>query len=107
MWPKAGIKNADAALSQLREHLAASFDNIDFENRVEAVSTVEEIETGSHGAVLYFYDADRTIHRAVFVRSVRAGWKLESLKFQCPVCFGTGENDGAKCTICGGGWGAG
>jgi hypothetical protein len=108
MWPKAGTKNVDAAFSQLREHLAVGFDDIDFENRVESVSAVKKIETSSQGAVLYFCDADKSLQRAIFVRSGPEGWELESLKFQCPVCFGTGGNDGAKCTMCGGGgWGAG
>lgn len=108
IWPKPGTEDVEATFSLLRRYLAESFAAIDLQNRVHSVAAMKEVEARSQRAVLYFNDVDEISQRAVFVRSETHDWKLESLKFQCPVCFGTGENDSAKCTICGGvGWGGG
>jgi hypothetical protein len=106
-WPKAETEEVGAARDSLREYLADGFDVIDLHNCVESVAAVEKTEMKLDGAIVYFYDPDEILQRAVFERQKSEGWKLKSLTFQCPVCFGTGENESAQCVMCGGsGWGA-
>lgn len=39
-------------------------------------------------------------------QGVDGEWRVASLKFQCSTCFGTGDDSGAPCSVCGGnGWG--
>jgi hypothetical protein len=107
-WPKTGAESLQDVQNALRENLAAGFDPLDLHNRVTAVAELEEVDTRiDDRAMVDFYDVDRWPQRAIFELSTSGAWKLKSLKFQCPVCFGSGENDGATCSICGGsGWGS-
>lgn len=107
VWPKAGHqKEVPSIPSSLSEHLATNFDTVDLRNSVEAVAVVKEVGASAHAATVYFYDTDGTLQRAELTVAEEGRWRLVSLKFQCPACFGTGTNDGDGCTICGGrGWG--
>ena len=106
-WPKTAGADLDAIRSGLGSDLADGFDAVDLLNTVDSVVNVEAIEATDRRATIWFSDTDRALQRAVFELSPSGKWQLESLKFQCPVCFGTGINDGEKCGMCGGsGWGA-
>lgn len=107
LWPSRKEELPDT-LDKLRPHLAEGFEAIDLLNRPKSVVDIEKVETTPQGGVtIYFYDEAEYLQRAELELSESGGWGLRSLKFQCPICFGTGENDGTSCTMCGGsGWGA-
>jgi hypothetical protein len=105
LWPKTEIRLAgpSAAMSTL---LTNDFDPIDLTSTVSTVAEILDVQTRPGSVIVDFLDVDDTPHRAVF-KQVVSNWKLQSLKFQCPVCFGTGTNDAKACIVCGGsGWGA-
>ena len=108
-WPKTGAEDLQHIQRTLSKNLAAGFNQLDLQNRVSAVAGVREVNTTIDSvAVVDFYDVDGCLQRAIFELSAPAEWKLKSLRFQCPVCFGSGENDGAACSMCdGSGWGVG
>jgi len=93
---------------QMHDLVAKDFELVDLTNRVSAVVAPSRIESIGELASVEFRDADGTLQRAVFRQSTEDGkWRMRSLKFQCPVCFGTGSNDGDICIGCdGSGWGA-
>ncbi len=104
--PKPGVNDIAAAHRLLQADLADGFDQLDFYNPVASVAEVESVEIAPGRATVFFHDENETLQRAVFGSYESEKWKLESLKFQCPVCFGSGVNDDSTCTICGGsGWG--
>ena len=89
------------------EMLAPGFDKLDLLNPTRGLLKVSETTVHETEARVDFEDASRYPQRAKFMHSEAGVWQLRSLKFKCPVCFGSGENDGAECAICGGtGWGA-
>jgi hypothetical protein len=105
IWPKPGGGEPADYEEQLAPYLAADFDHVDLLNKVIEVSRIVECETKEDHVVMQFFDSDDCLHRATFTRH-GTQWKLKSLKFQCPFCFGTGENDGHCCSSCGrSGWG--
>jgi hypothetical protein len=107
LWPKHASDDITSARSRLQAYLADGFDPMDLLNRVTSVARVRRIVPSSTNAVIYFYDVDEILQRAVFELAKPSKWRLASLKFQCPVCFGGGMNDDEKCIMCGGsGWGA-
>jgi hypothetical protein len=86
--------------------LTDDFDSMDLANRVAAVAELSRVEVNDDQAIVEFWDLDGIHQRAKF-RRVEGEWKLQSLSFQCPVCFGTGINDDVTCIGCDGlGWGA-
>jgi len=103
LWPAHAVVLPD----QLQDFVTHDFESVDLANRVSAVAELSRIEVTDEDAAVEFWDVDGTLQRAVLRRDMREGeWKLQSLKFQCPVCFGTGLNDDTKCVGCGGiGWG--
>jgi hypothetical protein len=107
LWPT-GTSRSETMLDKLRPYLAESFEVVDLLNSVGSIVGIRECEITSQGeASIYFYDRTECRQRAMLERAESSGWKLKSLKFECPICFGIGENDGAICTMCGGsGWGA-
>jgi hypothetical protein len=106
-WPKTGKEDLAEIRKALQRDLADDFDAVDLLNRIESVAEIENVELIDGGAAVYFYDVDGCLQRALFDLPQSDRWKLKSLKFQCPVCFGSGVNDDKECSICGGsGWGA-
>lgn len=104
-WPKSG-EDVDASHSSLKEYLADDFSRIDLYHGVNSIGAIQETDIEGKNATIYFHDADDVLQRAVFRKVQASEWKLVSLKFQCPICFGTGENEGDDCAMCGGiGWG--
>lgn len=107
LWPKTGTENLEAVQISLRDRLAGTFDTVDLLNHVGSMATIKEFHGGVGSVSVDFSDEDGSLQRAIFELSDTDEWKLRSLKFQCPVCFGTGTNQGRTCTICNGkGWGA-
>jgi hypothetical protein len=94
--------------SALHPFLAQGFDPTDLTNPATALRRVEAAEhTNDATVAIQFYDAGGALQRAVFQQVTPDEWKLSSLKVQCPVCFGAGQNEGEECGICAGaGWGA-
>lgn len=107
LWPSR-TATIEGVPGTLRPYLAKGFETVDLHNSVELVANVDKVEAMPQGgAIVYFYDEANFLQRAVLERAGSGAWALRSLKFQCPICFGTGENYGATCTMCGGsGWGA-
>lgn len=106
IWPKPeGGEPADFQL-QLAPFLAADFDPLDFVNKIVEVSEIAHVVEHPTSIQVEFYDVDDCLHRAVFIPRDGSAWTLQSLKFQCSVCFGSGINDDLPCQSCGGtGWG--
>ena len=93
--------------TQIAPHISLDFDKVDFCNKIDGVTDIESIVETYDRIQFVFHDGDAYPHRAVFQKDCEGNWKLHSLKFQCPVCFGTGVNDANECSICNGkGWGA-
>jgi len=115
IWPT----TQDADLVQLREAfsgiVSADFEQVDFLNipdggRWGIVS--KPLASDSRAVFLVYPTGSDTPNLAVLVLEP-GGWRLQSLKFQCPGCFGTGELTGRSieenqpCYLCGAtGWGA-
>lgn len=106
IWPKTDGSEPQDYRSQLMPLLADDFDAIDFiSNTIDRVSEVKDISMVEAKVSIEFYHSGGFLEKAVFIKQ-HGDWRLQSLKFECPVCFGTGENDGETCTMCGGhGWG--
>lgn len=89
----------------LRDFLAEEFDRMDFLNRVRGISEITTFGIHVNNVAIEFIDVDGGLQRAIFKCVGEREWRLQSLKFQCPICFGVGENDGAVCSGCDGvGW---
>ena len=106
VWPPRGSRAGGGTV--LADELAPDFDTADLENEVPGVKEIEGIDRRDDSVAIRFWDGGGTLQRAVFRRMGTDEWKLEALKFQCPICFGEGTNDGEQCLGClGEGWGAG
>ncbi|OYV78868.1 MAG: hypothetical protein B7Z73_19395 [Planctomycetia bacterium 21-64-5] len=105
-WPKPGRDEPPDYRQRMASVLARDFDPVDFANRVAQVADVVGIWPTSDRVEVQFHDSDGCLQRAVFTPASGDAWVLQSLKFQCPACFGTGVNNGECCDMCGGaGWG--
>ena len=107
-WPKPNENESADFRSRMRHRLSKEFNEVDFLNRIEGIRTWGEakLASASDEVSIQFADLDGSLQKAIFVREHGHDWLLKSLKFQCPVCFGTGKNDGQICSMCGGlGWG--
>ena len=106
LWPK-GEGQQGVAKDRLKAFLAPDFDDIDLIIPVPGLRELGPIESTEATVTIYFDDAEGCPQRAIFKDIGGQEWKLRSLTFECPVCFGTGKNDETECPICGGsGWGA-
>ena len=106
-WPKANDDDIERCRENWNSYLADGFEDVDLNKKIESVGRVGDIERADDRVLIEFYDTGGCLHRAVFHAFRGNQWRLMSLKFQCPVCFGEGVNDGDQCDICGGtGWGA-
>jgi hypothetical protein len=105
-WAACRLASSKADLGDL---VSPDFDEVDLLNEIVAPVEVDDVTVEPPSVVrVYFHDSTGERNRAEFVGSSEREWKLRALKFQCPVCFGTGTNDDAPCIGCGGiGWGAG
>jgi hypothetical protein len=106
LWPteRAQLSSLSSALEGL---LAPEFDRMDLLNGVSKVAKVRKVDITAEAGTVEFLDSEGCPQRAIFEKDARGEWRLHSLKFECPACFGAGVNNGATCTLCGGaGWGA-
>lgn len=107
LWPApAGTEPLDYK-SRLQPMLADSFCELDLLHRLLGPCEISTTRESPGRVEIEFYDSERWLQKAVFVGERDSTFKLFSLKAQCPVCFGSGENDGEMCGGCSGsGWGA-
>ena len=106
-WPNTWDEAASTRGERSACFLTDNFDEVDFANNVNSIVEVIAITESDTTIVIVFVGDDGCAHRAVFRTDCDGLWHLESLKFQCPACFGTGDNNGTLCKMCGGvGWGA-
>ena len=81
-------------------------DEADFLSPRSSGVDVKRVAIAAGVATIEFLDSEGYPHRAELRADDSHGWKVLSCKFQCPVCFGSGTNDGERCeTCCGNGWG--
>ena len=97
--------SVDVLRDMVKELVAHSFDVTDLTNEIDAVQgVVRSYFDGDSNLILEFSDLSGYPHRAEFFK--KDSYRLASLKFQCPSCFGEGVVDNEKCILCGGlGWG--
>ncbi len=106
-WPKANDDEIENHREVLCSYLADGFEDGDLHNKIEKVAKIAAIEKTTQGVRIDFCDLDGYPQRAELHVLPGNELRLRSLKFQCPVCFGEGVNDGDHCGMCGGtGWGA-
>ena len=101
-WPKRGDDEVRGRQRLYDQYLAADFDESDFYNYVGSVVAVTKVDVADNFVTIVFSDSDNSIQRAILELPRTGVWRLRSMKFQCPVCFGDGVNDGASCVMCGG-----
>jgi hypothetical protein len=107
IWPKPDGTEPVNYREELAPVLTSDFDQVDFVNKIQEVAEIARVSERPNNVEVQFYDVDGYLHKAVFVLEHGIAWRLQSLRFQCPVCFGSGVNDGERCEICRGtGWGA-
>lgn len=106
-WPKAAA-HSDPIPATLEGLVTDDFDHLDLLHRSSGVAEVSKVEVDPIIATVEFLDTGGTYQRAVFRSVGPHEWKLQSLKFQCSICFGSGTDQGKQCLLCEGkGWGAG
>jgi hypothetical protein len=104
-WPRTGRK-LTALPRPYREMFAKDFDEGDLLIPVFGLTEVNQIRLSERSGEIEFFDSDGGLQRAVFERDEHSEWRLRSLRFQCPACFGTGKTDEDTCNLCdGAGWG--
>ncbi len=113
-WPTSQDADPAQALFDLRDEISSDFDHASLVNvpggRWAVVS--KPLVTASRALFLVYSAESDAPNLATMVRE-RGEWRLQSLKFQCPGCFGTGELTGSSreenqpCYLCDAtGWGA-
>jgi hypothetical protein len=91
----------------LGELVDDAFDDASLLDAIRSVREVIAVSQGEEGVLVEFADEDGHPHRARFIETAGGDWKLVSVVFRCPVCFGDGVNDSETCIACdGSGWGA-
>lgn len=100
--------STDARYAAIRPYVTDRFDPLDVCILVPAIKAIEQITVQKDTLLIDFVDAQGDCQRAQFSKQSPQGcWGMESLKFECPICFGDGMNDGKTCLGCSGnGWGA-
>jgi len=95
---------------EVRHFLTEDFDKTDFFSLPKEIQTLENISSEQkEGIFVYFLDSkNEQRYLAKFVAPApRNDWKMSSLIYGCPCCFGEGVNNGETCILCGGsGWGS-
>ena len=110
VWPVSDdAAERQEQIAKIRPYLASNFDDLDFLNKVYGIREIKKYAESGNEITVEFLDSTGDLNKAWFVRgSTESGWRLRSLRFNCPACFGTGKNDSQTCTLCEGlGWGAG
>lgn len=107
-WPAKG-EDARAASARLRQYLVDDFDIADLSNTpAEQFDVVSRtLRIGDQAKFIVSESGDPGALNLATMRGSRHGeWRLESFKFQCATCFGTGIHGADPCDVCGAtGWG--
>jgi hypothetical protein len=107
LWPTETHAAMDTVQPALRNMMTNDFDRTDLLNEIHGVKKILETLVSGDDAAIEFIDTESCHQKAVFKRIESGEWKLQSLKFQCPACFGSGINNESECKMCdGAGWGA-
>jgi len=108
LWPNLDIHETIDPNSDLLKYLDKNFDDTDFFNKVYSVDIVDNIfQDEPRTLTIEFYAEGEDLQRAKIGLDSDGKWYLSYLRFQCPGCFGSGENMDTVCILCGGeGWGA-
>ena len=72
--------------------------------KLHMIGSIISFEQLPEQPCLMFTDQDGYKYRALFGTSGGGTFRIEALHGECPICFGTGINDGAICGICTNGW---
>lgn len=98
---------ADSKYIVISSYVTDQFDPLDLVVDVGEIKVIEQVESEKEVISIDFIDVGDCRQRAKFAKRITDGsWGMESLKFECPVCFGEGVNDGEACPVCHGeGWG--
>jgi len=115
LWPKSRngaviVGSPPIVSEQLRPLLANEFNPGELAIAFPGPALILAVNHAGAETVIDVHDATNYPWRARFVNvhENASGWRLASLAPLCPVCFGTGTNEGETCVICyGKGWGAG
>ena len=71
---------------------------------LQMIGSIISFEGGAEASYLIFTDQDGYRYRVLFNSSSGFGYRIEDLHSECPICFGTGFNDGSNCEMCTSGW---
>jgi hypothetical protein len=92
----------------IRDLVTEEFDPADLLCRASGVRRIVKVSTEAADFVVEFEDSSGEPYRAILRQADLGRWSIRALKFQCSLCFGTGQNDGSECLLCQGtGWGVG
>ena len=113
-WPsvkeEASDKNFDKNVKNISGFISKNFDPAELVVAIKGFKCVVEITpTDDNSVVIIFLDKEDCPYKAIINRNSDRFF-LESIKFECPACFGDGvleeRNKNIECYICGGaGWG--
>lgn len=103
LWPdfsdRVGFKER---MHQLRNHLAPGFMESAIALAPQGLKAVEVISVTQNKARLHFEDLTGQFYSVVLTNCRDGCWLLQSIDAECPICFGTGNCDEIRCSLCGG-----
>ena len=87
------------------EHIVSeNFLNIDiqgFSGNFKSIKSIVDFKQKDKLLEISFKEENDHLHKAIFSEK----GKILAIKFECPVCFGTGFNNDEICDFCSHGWG--
>ena len=105
LWRKTLSESRVEIMARLQPFVSRAFDPADTAVCLAGLVSPVPVEVSRNRVVIEFLEGEGGMEHRAFFELENDSWRLRSLEFVCPVCFGTGENDGV-CSICGGsGWG--
>ena len=105
-WPN-GWRSDQHVSVELQSLITSDFDRADLLHELSGVAELLHVSAQADRTIVEFLDRGGSPQRAIFVDIAPGEWRLQSMKFQCCVCFGSGQNLEETCMVCGGmGWGA-
>lgn len=115
-WPKYDLEasgsNLDKYMARIADFISNDFDSDDLLSGIKGFGNVEELtQLNDNFVIIKFFDTGSTLYKAEIRKGPDEKIILESVKYECPACFGSGkleerDNKEIECYICGGiGWG--